>query len=139
MIPNKEFVTSRITNWSLSDPILRIIIPVGIAYGSDTRKATELLLETARACPHVLDEPAPRAHFLGFGDSSLNLEVRVFIPNIDHFLAAKHDLHEAIDQAFRNAGIEIAFPQRDIHVRTFKAGVPVDVSMRPDAEEPPRL
>jgi potassium efflux system protein len=139
VIPNKEFVTSRITNWSLSDPILRIIIPVGVAYGSDTEKAVRLLLETARACPHVLDEPAPRAHFLGFGDSSLNLELRIFIPNIDHFLAAKHDMHEAIDQAFRNAGIEIAFPQRDIHVRTFRAGVPVDVSMRPDADEPPRL
>jgi potassium efflux system protein len=139
VIPNKEFVTSKIINWSLSDPILRISVDVGIAYGSDTAKATQLLLEAARANPHVLEDPAPRALFLGFGDSSLDFTLRVFIPNIDYFLSTKSELHEAIDHAFRNAGIEIAFPQRDIHVRTFRAGVPVDVSMRPDADEPPRL
>jgi potassium efflux system protein len=125
VIPNKEFVTSKITNWSLSDALLRIIIPVGVAYGSDTKKATQLLLEAAHDCPHVLDDPAPRALFLGFGDSSLELDLRVFIPNIDHFLAAKHELHEAIDKAFREADVEIAFPQRDIHVRSVSRDFPV--------------
>jgi potassium efflux system protein len=139
VIPNKEFVTSKITNWSLSDPILRISISVGIAYGSDTIRATELLLEAARANPHVLEEPAPRALFLGFGESSLDLALRVFIPNIDYYLSTKSELHEAIDKAFRKEGIEIAFPQRDIHVRTFRAGVPVDVSMKPDADPPRQL
>ncbi|MHC5016930.1 MAG: mechanosensitive ion channel family protein [Planctomycetota bacterium] len=121
IIPNKEFVTTRINNWSLSDPILRIILPVGVAYGSDTQKATQLLLDVARACQHVLDDPPPRALFLGFGDSSLNLELRVFIPSIDSFLTTRHELHEAIDKAFREAGIEIAFPQRDIHVRSVRS------------------
>ena len=139
VIPNKEFVTNRITNWSLTDPILRISVSVGIAYGSNTIRATELLLECARANPHVLKEPAPRALFMGFGESSLDFALRVFIPNIDYFLSTKSELHEAIDKAFRKEGIEIAFPQRDIHVRTFKAGVPVDVSMKPDADQPPRL
>jgi potassium efflux system protein len=125
VIPNKEFVTTKITNWSLSDAILRIIVPVGVAYGSDTDKAIQLLLKAAHDCPHVVDDPTPRAHFLGFGDSALNLEMRVFIPNIDHFLAAKHELHEAIDREFRQAGIEIAFPQRDIHVRSVRSDFPV--------------
>ncbi|MHC4828590.1 MAG: mechanosensitive ion channel domain-containing protein, partial [Planctomycetota bacterium] len=127
IIPNKEFVTTRINNWSLSDPILRIILPVGVAYGSDTQKATQLLLDVARACQHVLDDPPPRALFLGFGDSSLNLELRVFIPSIDSFLTTRHELHEAIDKAFREAGIEIAFPQRDIHVRSVRSDFPVRI------------
>jgi potassium efflux system protein len=109
----------------LSDAILRIIIPVGVAYGSDTEKATQLLLDAARDCSHVLDEPAPRALFLGFGESSLELDLRVFIPSIDPFLATKHELHAAIDKAFREAGIEIAFPQRDIHVRSVSSDFPV--------------
>ncbi|MHC4127084.1 MAG: mechanosensitive ion channel domain-containing protein [Planctomycetota bacterium] len=125
VIPNKEFVTTKITNWSLSDALLRIIIPVGVAYGSDTEKATQLLLEAAHDCPHVLGDPPPRALFLGFGESALELDLRVFIPSIDHFLATKHELHEAIDKAFRDAGIEIAFPQRDIHVRTVRSDFPV--------------
>jgi potassium efflux system protein len=125
VIPNKEFVTAKITNWSLSDAVLRIIVPVGVAYGSDTEKATQLLLKAAHDCPHVLEDPAPRALFLGFGDSALELDLRVFIPSIDHFLAAKHELHEAIDKAFREGGIEIAFPQRDIHVRSVRSDFPV--------------
>jgi potassium efflux system protein len=127
VIPNKEFVTTKITNWSLSDAVLRIIVPVGVAYGSDTEKATQLLLKAAHDCPHVLDDPPPRALFLGFGDSALELDLRVFIPTIDHFLAAKHDLHEAIDKAFREGGIEIAFPQRDIHVRSVRSDFPVRI------------
>ncbi|MHC4142175.1 MAG: mechanosensitive ion channel family protein, partial [Planctomycetota bacterium] len=114
-------------NWSLSDAVLRIIVPVGVAYGSDTEKATQLLLKAAHDCPHVLDDPPPRALFLGFGDSALELDLRVFIPSIDHFLAAKHELHETIDKAFREGGIEIAFPQRDIHVRSVRSDFPVRI------------
>ena len=75
----------------------------------------------------MLDDPKPKALFLGFGDSSLNLELRVFIPHIDHFLSTRDELHSAIDHAFKEAGIEIAFPQRDVHVRSVKAEFPVDV------------
>ncbi|MEC9373343.1 MAG: mechanosensitive ion channel family protein, partial [Planctomycetota bacterium] len=102
----------------LTDPILRIIIPVGVAYGSDTARAQEELLRVAKANEHVLEDPPPRALFLGFGDSSLNFELRVFIPNIDYLITVKSDLHFAIDDAFRKAGIEISFPQRDLHVRS---------------------
>ena len=82
----------------------------------------------------MLDDPAPRALFLGFGDSSLDLELRVFIGHIDYMLAARSELHLAIDQAFRDADIEIAFPQRDIHVRSVHAEFPVSADRvdRPD-------
>ncbi|MDY7107093.1 MAG: mechanosensitive ion channel [Planctomycetota bacterium] len=127
IIPNKEFVTGQIINWSLSDSTIRIIITVGVAYGSNTELAKKLLLKVAREHKRVLDEPAPRALFLGFGDSALNLDLRVYVPHIDYFLATRDDLHSAIDAAFREAGIEIAFPQRDIHVRSVKADFPVQM------------
>jgi len=119
IIPNKEFVTGQIVNWSLSDAILRVIVPVGIAYGSDTEKAKEILLRVAHEDEIVLDDPPPRALFLGFGDSSLQLDVRVFIPSTEYFLRTRDALHEAIDREFRKAGIEIAFPQRDLHLRSY--------------------
>jgi len=124
VVPNKEFVTSRLINWSLSDPVLRVDIPVGIAYGSDTQKALEVLLDVARRNEHVLQEPRPNALFLGFGDSSLNFELRAFSPDIEHLLLIRHQLHMAIDAAFREAGIEIAFPQRDIHIRSVPGPLP---------------
>jgi potassium efflux system protein len=118
VIPNKEFVTGRIINWSLSDQIIRVVVRVGVAYGSDTRRAKEILLRVAADDHMVLDKPRPKAFFLEFGDSSLNLELRAFVKDIDDFLVARDRLHDAIDDAFKNAGIEIAFPQRDIHVRS---------------------
>jgi len=125
IIPNKEFVTGQIVNWSLSDAVLRVRIPVGIAYGSDTAAARRLMLECARQNARVLGDPAPQALFLGFGESSLDFELRVFIPNIDHFVPARDELHEAIDQAFRRHHIEIAFPQRDLHVRSISPALEI--------------
>ncbi len=122
VVPNKEFITSRLVNWSLSDAVLRVEIPVGIAYGSDTEKAQRVLLEVARKNPDVLEEPPPMALFRGFGDSALDFELRAFSPDVSHYLKIVHALHMEIDRAFRAEGIEIAFPQRDLHVRS----VPVD-------------
>jgi potassium efflux system protein len=118
IIPNREFVTGKVVNWSLSDDILRVIIKVGIAYGSDVVRARELLLEAARGQAHVLSEPPPRALFLGFQDNALSFELRVFIPDINHWLSTQDELHEAIDARLRAAGITIAFPQRDLHLRS---------------------
>jgi potassium efflux system protein len=125
VIPNKEFVTGQVINWSLSDTTLRIILPVGIAYGSNVELAEELLYKVAREHKRVLTEPEPRVLFMGFGDSSLNFELRVFIPSIDYFLQARHELNKAIDRAFREADVEIAFPQRDIHVRSIRDALPL--------------
>ena len=118
VVPNKEFVTTRLINWSLSDAVLRVEIRVGIAYGSDTEKAIEVLRAVAAANEHVLREPEPEVLFRGFGDSALDFELRVFSPDVEHRLRILHELHMAIDRAFREEGIEIAFPQRDVHVRT---------------------
>ncbi|MCC7388339.1 MAG: mechanosensitive ion channel [Phycisphaerales bacterium] len=123
VIPNKTFITDQIVNWTLSNPVTRVVVPVGIAYGSDTELARDILLRVARDCPHTLDEPQPRALFLGFGDSSLSFELRTFIDTIDNLLATKSDLHFRIDRAFREAGIEIAFPQRDLHLRSVDGGI----------------
>jgi potassium efflux system protein len=124
VIPNKMFITDQLTNWSLSDPVTRVIVPVGIAYGSDTELAHRVMLETATKNPMVLEEPEPAVLFLGFGDSSLNFEVRVFAKDLGDRMPLIHALHMAIDAALRRHGIEIPFPQRDIHVRTLPGATP---------------
>ena len=124
VVPNKEFITNRLVNWTLSDTVLRVVIPVGIAYGSDTKLARDLLLKVGAEHSNILRAPAPQAFFLDFGESSLNFELRVFVPSIEHFVEVRNDLHMAIDDAFRKANIEIAFPQRDIHIRSIDAPLP---------------
>jgi len=116
LVPNKEFITGRVLNWTLSNSINRVIITAGIAYGSDTELARELLLNAAQEHPNVLEDPAPIATFEGFGDSALNFLLRCYLPNLDNRLVTITELHTAIDQAFRKAGITIAFPQRDVHL-----------------------
>jgi potassium efflux system protein len=125
VVPNKEFITGQLINWTLSDPITRVVIPVGIAYGSDTNLARDLLLKAAKSCSYVLEEPPPSAIFLGFGASSLDFELRVFIVSRNHWANMIHEIHTAVDQAFREAKIEIAFPQRDIHVRSISGQWPI--------------
>ncbi len=116
VVPNREFVTGHFVNWTLADGVVRRTIKVGIAYGSDTAKALELLLQMAKRNPVVLPEPAPEAIFVGFGDSTLDLELRIFVDQTTLDLKDISRLLVAIDLAFREAGIEIAFPQRDVHL-----------------------
>jgi potassium efflux system protein len=118
VVPNKEFITGRLLNWTLSDKINRIVINVGLAYGSDTELARELLLAAAAEHPLVLKDPNPMATFEGFGDNSLNFVLRAFLPSLENRLDVVHELHTAIDRSFRSAGLEIAFPQRDLHIRS---------------------
>jgi potassium efflux system protein len=118
VVPNKEFVTGQLINWTLSDAILRVDIPVGIAYGSDTDLAIEVLERVARDSSRVLADPRPQVMFTSFGDSSLSFELRVYIRTVAQLFPTRHELHMAIDKAFREAGIEIAFPQRDLHLRS---------------------
>jgi potassium efflux system protein len=132
VVPNKEFITGHIMNWTLSNPINRVLITVGVAYGSDTQKARELLLKVARAHPMVMEDPAPVATFEGFGDNSLNLVLRCFLPNFDNWVMNKTDLHTAIDKAFREAGITIAFPQRDVHLDPVR---PLEVRVMPEQRQ----
>ncbi len=126
IIPNKLFITDKIINWSLSSHVLRIIIKVGIAYGSDIEKAESILKEIARKNEKVLKSPEPNVLFKQFGDSTLDFELRVYVAGIDHYLVVKHGLNSAINHAFKEADIEIAFPQRVLHFRKFEEPVPIE-------------
>jgi potassium efflux system protein len=127
LVPNKELITGRITNWTLSDQINRVVVPVGVEYGSDTRQALALLAEVARENEHVLDDPAPLISFEGFGNDSLTLVLRCYLQNMDYRIDTITALHQAIDDKFRAAGIGIAFPQRDLHIRSVQ---PLEVHLR---------
>lgn len=120
VVPNKEFITGRLLNWTLSDKVNRIVIEVGIAYGSDTDHAHAIMLKVANDHPLILKDPPSVAAFEGFGDSSLKLVLRTYLPTMDNRLEVIHQLHTSIDKAFRAAKIEIAFPQRDLHVRSLQ-------------------
>jgi potassium efflux system protein len=118
LVPNKEFITGRLLNWSLSDQVTRIMVTVGVAYGSDVEKAHALMREAAAENERVLKDPKPILSFEGFGDNALTLILRVFIDDVDHRLATITDLHKAINRKFAQAGIVIAYPQRDLHLDT---------------------
>jgi len=118
IIPNKEFITGRVVNWSLTDPVTRIIFRVGVAYGTDANEVREALLHVASACPLVLDKPHPKAIFLGFGASSLDFQLRVFIASMEDWPALQNDINTRIQQVFGDRDLEIAFPQLDLHVRS---------------------
>ncbi len=126
IVPNKEFITAQLVNWTLSDNVIRVVVPVGIAYGSDTAKAMKILREVADANARVLDDPEPMILFMGFGASSLDFELRAYVGGLRDFLAGRSELHFEVDQAFRAAEIEIAFPQRDIHVRSIHSALPIE-------------
>ena len=117
LVPNKEFVTGRLLNWTLSDQVNRIIVNVGIAYGSDTDKAQELMLQVAKRHPKVMVDPGPVTAFESFGDSSLNLSLRCFLPDLNDRLKVITELHTGINREFNSHGIEIPFPQMDLHVK----------------------
>lgn len=115
IIPNKAFITDRLVNWTLTDPIMRLNIPVGVAYESDVELVEKVLLEVAGLNSRVLVEPASSVLFDGFGDNSLGFELRVFVRGIQDAIPTRHELHKAITAHFRENNIEISFPQRDIH------------------------
>jgi len=126
LVPNKEFITGRLLNWSLSDQVTRIVIVVGVAYGTDVDKAHELMKEAAEENEQVLDDPHPIVSFEGFGDNSLTLLLRAFIDDLDYRVQTVTALHKAINRKFEDAGISIAFPQRDLHL---DAKAPLRVSI----------
>ncbi len=131
-MPNKEFITTRLLNWSLSDEITRILVPVGVAYGSDVALAMKLAEEAAREHPGVLDEPAPFVIFEGFGDNALNLGLRAYLPSVENRLTTLSEINQAINRKVAEAGIVIAFPQRDVHLDTSS---PLEIRVRRDSDK----
>ena len=123
VVPNKEFITGKVLNWTLSDTVNRIVVNVGIAYGSDIKRARQILLDVAGEHPIVSDDPSPSVTFGAFGDSTLDFTLRCYVPNIDNRLSVVHELHEAIHDRLGEAGVEIPFPQRDLNFRSVDESV----------------
>jgi small-conductance mechanosensitive channel len=119
IVPNTKFIDSPVTNWTYGDPRVRFRIPVGVAYGSDISKVSEALLAAGRENPNTLPEPAPSVFLEKFGDNSIDFELVVWSSEMSaRPRRYRSDLNFAIEQKFREAGIEIAFPQRDLHIKS---------------------
>ena len=120
IVPNSELISSQVTNWMYRDKIGRAIVPIGVAYGSDPMKIKEILLRIAHEHPAVISKSPviskPWVLFRAFGDSSLNFELRCYIKAADDRLSVTSDINFAIEAALRAEGIEIPFPQRDVHI-----------------------
>ena len=126
VVPNKEFITGRLLNWSLSDSNTRIVLNVGIAYGSDVERALTVLEEIVLENPDVLDEPKPSIIMTEFGDNALLLTARYFVPSVEYLWLTKSTLNRTIYKRFNEEGIVIAFPQRDVH---FDAEAPIRIQL----------
>ena len=122
IVPNKMFITNQLTNWSLSDTTTRVILRIGVAYGSDLDKTKALLLQAARENSRVLREPEPVVYFLNFGASTLDHEMRMFVQELGDRNPAVDEINRRIDQLFRENNIEIAFNQVDVYVKNMSTG-----------------
>ncbi|WP_417377977.1 mechanosensitive ion channel domain-containing protein [Gimesia sp.] len=116
IVPNRDFITGKLLNWTLTDSVNRITITVGVAYGTDTNHASEIAMKILMDHPLVLEDPLPSITFESFGDSTLNLTLRAYLPDLEKRLVVIHQIHTSIHEQYAKAGIEIAFPQRDVHL-----------------------
>jgi potassium efflux system protein len=115
LVPNKAFISGNLLNWSLSDQITRLTVDVGIAYGSNVDRAMDIMTGVAQAKDIVISDPKPFATFESFGDNALQLRLLCFIDDIKARIHTRSDLHKEINRKLQDEGIEIAFPQIDLH------------------------
>jgi small-conductance mechanosensitive channel len=119
IVPNSEFIEKQVTNWTANDRRVRLSVQIGVSYDSDPKTIQKLLLKEAADHEDVLQTPSPDVMFLGYGDSTINFELRVWTErHVQTPTQLKSDLYFAIFEACRQAGVEIAFPQRDLHIRS---------------------
>ncbi len=118
LMPKKSIITENVTNWTLNDQVTRIILRIGVAYGSDIDRVREIILNAVSSHQDTLSTPSPAVFFMAHGDSSLDFEARVFVAMPNKRLPVTHDLNRSMNLAFSKNGIEIPFPQRDLHTRT---------------------
>ncbi|MCB9541147.1 MAG: mechanosensitive ion channel [Myxococcales bacterium] len=136
IVPNKDLITTNVINWTRGDRVVRLKVPIGVAYGSDVDRVRKILLDVAKNDSRVLPAPPPTALLLAHGDSSLDFELRVHYENPAQRFPLLGALNAAINRALAEAGVEIPFPQRDIHIRS---GLPdFEALLRPRPETSPR-
>lgn len=124
VMPNSEFIVKPVINWTATDRQVRFSLSVGVGYGSDPGQVRDLLLDVARQNRNVLSTPSPDVIFTEFGDSSLNFDLRYWtIAQVQTPKILKSDLYFAIFRTFKEHGIEIPFPQRDLHLRSVSPAV----------------
>src|SRR6202040_2795366 len=133
IVPNTKFIDSPVTNWTYGDPRVRFRMPIGVAYGSDVNKVRDALLAAGRENPNTLKDPAPSVFLERFGENSIEFELVVWSSEMSSRPRRyRSDLNFAIEHKLREAGIEIAFPQRDLHIRSGVLKVQnVDAANRP--------
>jgi small-conductance mechanosensitive channel len=126
LVPNSEFVDGKLVNWTRSDPYTRVHVPIGVSYDAAPEVVRRIMQEVAASTPNVQPAPPPEVRFANLGDSSLNFELLLWI-NVKEVQPerVRSDLYFALFRALKEAGIEIPFPQRDIHIRSSEVFIPV--------------
>ncbi|WP_026600631.1 mechanosensitive ion channel domain-containing protein [Methylomonas sp. 11b] len=123
VVPNKTFITDRLINWTLSDTVTRVVVPVSVAYGTSVAMVEEILADAVKSVEQVLSDPEPLVIFVGFGDSALQFKINVFVRELSDRTVVTHRLHTKIYEALLAHHIEIPFPQRDVHIRSVAKGI----------------
>jgi small-conductance mechanosensitive channel len=138
VVPNGALLNEKLINWTLSDTDRRIDVNIGVAYGTNPRKVLDLLMEVTRATPGIATQPEPTVLFVGFGASSLDFSIRAWTNNFGDWVATRSELNVRVYDALQSAGIEIPFPQQDVHVRTVApaAGAALAGLVPPQAQRP---
>jgi potassium efflux system protein len=130
VIPNKDLITGRLLNWTLSDATNRLVLEVGVAYGTDVTRACQILREICHSHPNVLKNPEPTAFFDFMADSQMTIKVRVFLASLDLRLPTRHEILTQIQDRFLAEGIQIPFPQRELHIRSLPPELSVGLKTR---------
>ncbi|MFU8811622.1 MAG: mechanosensitive ion channel family protein [Balneolaceae bacterium] len=134
IVPNSKFVENNVVNYSHGNPTFRLDIDVGVSYGSDLDTVVKALDEVAKEHDKVLKKPSHQVHLVEFGDSAWEMQLRTWIPDVKNRYMIRNELHQAIVHKFREYGVEIPFPQRDLHVRS-SVGIPLQTEQISEPDE----